>query len=84
MPGNPHFAGHLADHSDTNDGRTISAGLLALAWEQRTASLMEAAANPGVRAVLFLSDEEIENMGTELRARLGLPVLPKDERPRDE
>lgn len=40
MIGNPHFADHLCDHVDSNDGRAISAATLALAYEQRTANLI--------------------------------------------
>lgn len=72
MIGNPHFADHLCDHVDSNDGRAISAATLALAYEQRTANLIAVADGISTRALLRLSDDEYEEIARQLRTRLGL------------
>ncbi|MGJ9405292.1 hypothetical protein ACHABQ_03070 [Nesterenkonia aurantiaca] len=76
MNGNPHYAPHLLDHADTDDGRAVASSALALAYEQRTANLIAAfvALENADDDPTFLAVHELDgqNLARDIRTRLGL------------
>lgn len=64
MPGNPYIGPFIAK---TADGKVVAQALIALAYEQRTATLAQAA-SLGIAA----DSNELERLRTEIRDRLGM------------
>lgn len=68
LPGNPH-ANVNADYADTNDGRINGEAILALAYEQRTASLVALFNDPHPEGIPGIDYVEIAR---QIHERLGL------------
>lgn len=66
LPGNPHWGLH-GDYASTGDGRVIGEALLALAYEQRTATLVQALLSDSL-----VTDGKYDEIQAEVRKRLGL------------
>jgi len=65
LPGNPHA--NSGDYADTNDGRLTAEAIFALAYEQRTATLVQALLSDSL-----VTDGKYDDIQAEVRKRLGM------------